>query len=155
MSSPEEIAGIFSTLHDGGVAAWEGGLDRLRLRVDCQYLAERIDPTFDHFIVELEQIRRLELNCWTDEPSEQIVTNFADIFRGLLDFVAAEVIDGQTVVTCYQSDPELNYVGGTLLVQCRGIHLFDARMREMALSELVDIADQYWNDFGRRNTRAT
>ena len=60
----ENIRDIFSILHDGDICAWNGDKNLLTLTVECQYLAKRIDPSFDKFYVELFNIDKLELEPW-------------------------------------------------------------------------------------------
>ena len=61
MTVTEDIRDIFSILHDGTISAWTGDKNLLTLTVDCEYLAERIDKSFDKFYVELINVDKLEL----------------------------------------------------------------------------------------------
>ena len=49
MTATEDIRDIFSILHDGTISACTGDKDLLTLTVDCEYLAELIDKSFDKF----------------------------------------------------------------------------------------------------------
>ena len=62
MRATEDIRDIFSIFHDGEISAWTGNKDLLTLTVDCEYLAERIDKSFDKFYVELSFIDKIELD---------------------------------------------------------------------------------------------
>ena len=46
MSATDNIRDIFSILHDGTISGWTGDRNLLTLKIDCQYLAERIDKSF-------------------------------------------------------------------------------------------------------------
>jgi hypothetical protein len=51
MSATNDIRDIFLILHDGTISAWTGEKNLLTLTVDCEYLAELIDKSFDKFFL--------------------------------------------------------------------------------------------------------
>jgi hypothetical protein len=127
MAATEDIRDIFSILHDGTISAWTGNKSLMTLTVDCRYLAERIDKSFDKFYVELSNIDKIELDPWTNPValSAVIKNDFADIFKAELEILSADIRDCAVVVTCNQHDTELDYSGGNLTISCQAIKIFD------------------------------
>jgi len=102
MTSTENIRDIFSILHDGTIFVWTGDKHLLTLTVECQYLAERIDKSFDKFYVELSKIDKIELDPWTSPINLPTIikTDFADIFRAELEILSAVIINEIVIVAC-------------------------------------------------------
>ena len=127
MTAIEDIRDIFSILHDGTISAWTGDQNLLTLTVDCEYLAERIDKSFDKFYVELINVDKLELDPWTnpiDLPTI-VKTNYADIFKAELEILSAEIKEKVVVITCNQHDTSFDYFGGNLILSCRAIKVYE------------------------------
>lgn len=98
----EEIRDIFSILHDGMTSRWTGDKNLLTLKVDCKYLAERIDKTYNSFYVEYKQIEKIELHSWTmpiDLPPV-LLTDIEDIFKASLEVLSADIEDDFVRITC-------------------------------------------------------
>lgn len=146
MTTTENISNIFSILHDGTISAWMGNKDLLYLTIECEYLAERIDKSFDRFYVELIDIEKLELNPWTNsiELPTIINTTYADIFKAELEILSAEVIDDIVVITCNQHDKNFDYCGGNLAIRCKEVKVYDQNKNELTIDQLGDICKIYW-----------
>ncbi len=78
MSATDNIRDIFSILHDGTISGWTGDRNLLTLKIDCQYLAERIDKSFESFYVEFIQIDNLYLTTWPN-PFDLPVLTLTDL----------------------------------------------------------------------------
>ena len=106
MSSTENVRDIFSILHDGTIIGWIGNRNLLTLKVGCQYLAERIDPKFDDFFIELINISKLVLVPWMNpiELEQEYFVELNDIFQAELDILSAEIENDFVKVSCNQSD---------------------------------------------------
>ena len=127
MRTTEDIRDIFSILHDGVISAWTGNKNLLTLTVECKYLAERIDKSFDNFYVELSIIDKIELDPWSNTFDIQAIikTELHDIFKSKLEILSADIKDNVVVVTCNQHNTDFDYCGGNLTISCLSIKVFD------------------------------
>ncbi|SFN22013.1 hypothetical protein SAMN05428949_1989 [Chitinophaga sp. YR627] len=55
----DDIRDIFSILHDGTTSTWTGDKNLLTLEVDCEYLAERIDKSYERFTLNVDRSTKL------------------------------------------------------------------------------------------------
>lgn len=152
MTATEDIRDIFSILHDGTIALWAGDKNLLTLTVDCEYLAERIDKSFDKFYVELINVDKLELDPWTnpiDLPTI-VKTEYADIFKAELEIVTADIKEDVVVITCNQHDTNFDYCGGNLIISCQTIKVFDQNRNELTIDQLDKIGKNYWNEWSKK-----
>lgn len=152
MTATVDIRAIFSLLHDGTISAWTGDKDLLTLTVDCEYLAERIDKSFDKFYVKLFNIDILELDPWTnpvDLPTI-IKTDFADIFKAELEILSADIKDDAIVVTCNQQNTDFDYCGGNLTISCKAIKVFDQNKNELTIDQFGEISKNYWHEWSKK-----
>lgn len=138
MTATADIREVFSILHDGTISAWTGNKTLLTLTIDCEYLAERIDKSFEKFYVELINLDKLELDPWTnpiDLPT-MVKTDFTDIFKAELEILSADIKDNAVIVTCNQHNPDYNYSGGNLTISSQGIKVFDQNKKELTIDQL-------------------
>ena len=152
MTATEEIRDIFSILHDGGISAWMGDKNLLTLTVDCGYLAQRIDKSFNRFYVELKNLDRLELDPWTnltDIPTI-VKTDYADIFKAELEILSADIMDGFVLISCNQPDPKFDYCGGDLKLSCKAIKIYDQNKNELTIDRLELICNEYWDEWRKK-----
>ena len=152
MIATEDIRDIFSILHDGTISAWTGDKALLTLMVECEYLAERIDKSFDTFFVELSNIDRIELEPWTmpiDLPTI-IKTEIADIFKAELEILSADIKDDSVLVTCNQHDKDFDYCGGNLTINCQSIKVFDQNKNELTIDQFGEICKNYWDEWSKK-----
>jgi hypothetical protein len=151
MTVIEEISDLFSILHDGGINAWSGDKNQLTLTVGCQYLAERIDPSFDHFFLEFYQVTELELSTWPRQielPSRVLLTP-GEIFEGNLEILSPSFENDKLLIACYQHDPDLDYSGANLTIHAASFKIFDQARNELSLAQLDKIAEEYWEEWSK------
>lgn len=152
MTANEDIRDIFSILHDGTISAWTGDKNVLMLTVECQYLAGRINKSFDRFFLELSEIDKLTLDPWTnsvDIPSNMKI-DFADIFKAELEIMSADVKDDFVLVTCLQFDTSYDYNGGNLSIRCKKIKVFDQNKKELTIEQLGGLSRNYWSELSKK-----
>ncbi len=153
MTAIQEISNIFSWLHDGTITGWSGNRDSLILVVECTYLAERIDPSFDLFYVELHQIDLIEFDPWTipvDQPAV-IKTDFFDIFKAELEILSTEIKEDTVVIICDQHDKKnFDYRGGNLSIRCEGLKLFDQNKNLLTPEQFEKICSAYWDEWSQQ-----
>jgi hypothetical protein len=152
MTATKDICDIFSILHDGTITGWIGDKDLLELKVDCEYLAERINKSFDKFYVELSDLEKLELEPWTNPVGLPtfIKIDFADIFKADLEILSADIKGDVVVVTCNQHDTNFDYCGGNLTIGCKSIKLFDQNKNELSIDQIDKICNKYWDEWSKK-----
>ena len=152
MTVIEDIRDIFSILHDGTISAWTGDKNLLTLTVDCEYLAERIDKSFDKFYVELINVDKLELDPWTNPIDLPTIVKFdyADIFKAELEILSADIKEDVVVITCNQHDTNFDYCGGNLTICCQAIKVFDQNKNELTIDQFEEICKNYWDEWSKK-----
>ena len=125
-----------------------GNKDLLILTVECEYLAERIDKSFDNFYVELSIIDKIELDPWSNPfyiPAI-IKTELRDIFKAKLEILSADIKDTVVVVSCNQHNTDFDYCGGNLTISCQSIKVFDQSKNELTIEQFDKICNEYWDE---------
>lgn len=152
MTATEDIRDIFSILHDGGISAWSGDKKLLTLTVECQYLAERIDKSFDRFYVELTQVDELFLSTWPNpfDLPVQTLTGLSNIFKAKLELLSADIKDGKVIIACNQHDTDFDYCGGNLTISCETIKVFDQNKNELTIDQFDIICNSYWAEWSKK-----
>lgn len=152
MPALEELDAVFSIFHDGSIASWSGDKRRLTLKINCLYLAERIDQSYDCFYVDLVNVDRIEFKAWMNLPDDscESKTELDDVFSGDLEIMSAEIVSGVVCVTCLQHDPSLDYSGGVLSIGCESIRLYDHGKNEITIAALTVICRDYWENLERK-----
>ena len=148
MSTHHNLADTFSIFHDGTITDWSGDRHHLRLTIECEYLAELIDPTFDTFFVELFEIDFLEFEPWPNPADLPVVlkTDLHAIFLAELEILHAnEKENGCVEIVCNQHDSRYDYCGGRLLISCLSVSVTDQLNNPLTIDELDIICNRYWN----------
>lgn len=148
MTATQDIRDVFSILHDGVISAWSGDKSLLTLTVECKYLAKRINKSFDIFYVELAQVENMFFSTWPNPPDlpVQILTDPVDIFKADLEILSADIKDEVVIVTCNQDYPDFDFSGGTLIISCRIIKVFDQNKDELTIDQFDKICNSYWEE---------
>ena len=147
METSESLSDIFSILHDGVIIAWVGDRNQLTLIVECEYLAELIDPSFDKFYIELSDIDKIELDPWTFpiEAPTVIKTELAEIFKADLEILNAKIEGDSVEIICNQHNKHVDYSGGKLTISCKQVEAFDQNKNRLTVDQLDGICNRYWN----------
>jgi hypothetical protein len=155
MTATEDIRDIFSILHDGGISSWTGDRNLLTLTVECQYLAKRIDKSYDRFHVELAHVDELFLSTWPNpfELPVKTLTEPSDIFKAELEILSADIKDEKVVIACNQHDTDFNYCGGNLTISCETIKVFDQNKNELTIDQFDVICKSYWDDMHKEHEK--
>ena len=146
----DQLADIFSMFHDGSLSYVSGDHEKLLLQIDCQYLAELLDKSFNSFYLELEEISYLTFDPWeriTIGPI-QLKTELAAIFCTELEIMDGEIADQKLEITCLQFDEQINFSGGTLYLVCKGFSLYNHLHEPLTIDQLYTISTSYWSKFG-------
>jgi len=152
VTNTKNIRDIFSILHDGSIIGWTGDKNLLTLKIDCQYLAKIIAPTFEHFFIELTDINKLVLEPWMNQIDldQECFVELKDIFQAELEILSAEVENDFVKVSCNQSDISFDYCGGTLYIDCKSIKIFDQNKAELTIDKLDEVCKEYWEEFAKK-----
>jgi hypothetical protein len=152
MTATEDIRDIFTILHDGTISAWTGDKDLLTLTVDCEYLAKRIDKTFDKFYVELTRIDELFLSTWPNpfDLPVQTLTKPSDIFKAELEILSADIKEREVIIACNQHDTDFDYCGGNLTISCERIKVFDKNKIELTVDHFGELCKNYWDEWSKK-----
>ena len=154
ITQKQDMADVFSVLHDGMIEEHKIEDGNLILELYCQYLAKNINPSYEFFLVKLNQLKSISLMPWLKDSQEEIFWKDTElIFQKGLEILNAEVISENIIrVFCdcnYEFDSSLNYVGGTLEFDCHSIRIFDEEKKEISLDFLKEIAIKYWEEFSK------
>jgi hypothetical protein len=145
----DDIRDTFSILHDGTTSTWTGDKNLLTLKVDCEYLAERINKSYKSFYIECGQIEKIELHPWMNPIALQqtLLTNIDEIFKASLEILSADIESNFVRITFNQHNTDFDYCGGTLLLNCKSIKIFDQEKRELTMDQFGKVSKGYWDDF--------
>jgi hypothetical protein len=151
VTNTEKIRDVFAILHDGVIESWTGDKKELTLKIGCQYLAERVDPSFEFFFVVLFDVDRFALVPWMSpiDLEQEYFTELKDIFQAELDILSADIENDLVKVSCNQRDSTLNYCGGFLYMSCIDVKVFEQKKAELSIEFLDSICREYWDDFSK------
>jgi hypothetical protein len=148
----EDIRDVFSIFHDGIISNYSVNNELLKLEIDCEYLAKKIDKSYSRFFIELEKIKKIEFNPWMNPINlpQKIFTKIEDVFQANLEILSAEIENEIVKITCNQHNLDFEYCGGTLLINCKNVKIFDENIIELTIDELNKICEEYWNEFKKK-----
>lgn len=149
-----DIRDIFSIFHDGGIVDCNGDLNKLTLTIQCNYLAELINPDFEKFYIDLIEIDKLDFDPWMNPIDlEKIVFNsYEEFLKVDLEILFADIKDDFVLITCNQHDTNLDYCGGNLMISANDFNLFDQNRTKLTIEQLDLICRTYW-DNARKSTQ--
>jgi len=148
-----DIRDIFSIFHDGGIVDCKGDLHKLTLTVQCNYLAELINPDFENFYLDLIEVNKLDFDPWMNPIDLEKIhfDSYEDYLQVDLEILSAEIKDDMVIVTCNQHDTDLDFCGGNLMISAINFNLYDHKMTPMTIDQLNLICRNYWDN--ARNNR--
>lgn len=143
------MVGVFNVFHDGSIISARTRGRNLVLEIDILYLAARVKPGFSKFILHLDNVSRCSLSTWESDSnrSSREITDHEAIFAGDLQILSATCKKHELQVCLEQSSTSLSYCGGGLNLQIERVRIYDEAGTEWTFSELVDLANLYWNDW--------
>ncbi|MDD2346531.1 MAG: hypothetical protein PHY85_10385 [Bacteroidales bacterium] len=148
-----DIRDIFSIFHDGGIVDCKGDFNKLTLTIQCNYLAELINPDFENFYLDLTEINKLDFDPWMNPIDLEKIDfdSHEDYLKVDLEILSAEIKDDSIIVTCNQHDTDLDFCGGILMISAKNFNLYDHKMTPMTIDQLDLICRKYWDN--ARNNR--
>lgn len=133
------ICDIFAMLHDGSISTWIGDRTLLTLHVKCEYLAKRINPSYECFFIECSEIEKIALHTLQNIPGFPpiLLTDISTIFKEPIQIGYAEPKNGLAEILCSQ---------GSLLLNCMSIKIFDEGKRLLSVEDLDILCKSYWDE---------
>jgi len=140
------ISDIFTIFHDGEIACCEPNGDALRLEVEIEYLAERINPAFRKFTIQLYGVEDLRFQTWPRDPQShpEILRDLKVISKSELGILQGNIKEGQIQVICDQHAPEFDYCGGELFFTAESVEVFDESGKSYSMKALDELCEGYW-----------
>lgn len=147
-----DIRDVFSIFHDGGIVDCKGDFHKLTLTIQCNYLAELINPDFENFYLDLIEINKLDFDPWMNPIDLEKIDfdSYEDYLKVNLEILSAEIKDNLVVVTCNQHNTDLDFCGGHLMISANKIKLFDHNKTEMTIDQLDSVCRLYWDEKANR-----
>ncbi len=141
----ERLCHLFSCLHDGLIVNCKGSLHKLTLKIQCNYLAELIDPKFENFYLDLIKIDKFDFILW---DKSRIFKNhfdsYEDYFKSELEILSSEIKEDLVIVKCMKED--LDCSGVNLIISAKEFNLYNHQMESMTISDLDLVCREYWDN---------
>ena len=155
ITNKNKIAISFSHLHDGSIIFEKEENTNQVWKIDCEYLAEMINPQFTFFWIKIFDCKSLEFKPWLNptELKQPIWKTTNEIFKAELEILSVEEKDNQIKIHCNQYDEEFNFSAGELFLDCQGIKVFDEEWNEISFEELDKVCERYWKKFETKNKK--
>jgi len=141
----EEIANLFYTFHDGDIILEREERVNQVWKIECRYLAEMINPKFVSFWIKLHNVQSIQFTPWV-EPEENW-TNVREIFETELEISSAKVVEDKIEINCHQHNADFDFQGGEILLDCKGIEVYDQDWHLIEYDKLRKICKDYWNKY--------
>lgn len=146
-TNKENIADTFYAFHDGDIIFEKEDNGNQIWKIECEYLAEMINPKFKLFWIKIYNCKFLQFEPWMNpiELPKEIWTSIKDIFKTELEISSAKEKEGIVEVSCNQHNSDFNFCGGKLSIDCEGIEVFDEHWNLIESDKLGEICNLYWN----------
>lgn len=128
---------IWNVLHDAGIVKVRSDVRNIVLTIEIEYLLERFPDQPSHLLVTL-----IECDLFRYSPFVgQATTVVSEIEKAEPEILSAESVGNNVKVVV---------VNGILEARYLDFHTVTSTGREVELQELIQVADQYWDDFQAR-----
>jgi hypothetical protein len=147
----ENIRRTFSIFHDGTICGFNNHSNGLKLKIDCYYLSEMINPEFESFYLDLIEPTELEFEPWSDKgfPRKNI-SDLETIRQWEYNIFTCKIENGKYQIDVEIEQPKTALIGGSLNFDCKGIKIYDQSLTEMTFEQLSELSKQYWTEFEKR-----
>ena len=134
------IRNSFSLFHDGTICGFENYPEKLRLKVDCYYLSERINPQLQCFYIELYKPNDFHFEPWSDKDfPRKTITDLNLISQFEYNIFTCKIENGKYHLDVEIEEPKTALIGGTLSSDCEGIKIYDQSNNEMTFEQLSNL----------------
>ena len=154
----EDAARAFSAFHDGGISFVAAVGDAIEAKIDIQYLAERVDPSFRSFYIELQECRNLRFEPWAPKGGLgnelKNINEIKEVNSLDLEILSATVEAGEVHVECLVHASNQPIQGGQLVFAAGELNVTDQLRRTISTADLLIICEDYWAEWEEKSRRA-
>jgi len=122
--SNEEIADVFTILHDGVISTDQIKQSPSKWKIECKYLAELIDESFDHFYIAFQGMEELSFTPWWNDDTSDAYEKLSDVTCSL-EILSGKLESGIISITFNHSSKNPNFAGGIYNFKTESIQIFD------------------------------
>ncbi|WP_424769319.1 hypothetical protein [Paenibacillus sp. sgz302251] len=140
----EDQALLFNLLHDGTIERIATFKHGYKLSIDIPYLAEKLDPTFQHIFVDL---RYVEVFYFEMSDSSSNIFKVNELIDLQLEILEADQESDRVKVFCRSSEKDLV---GFLIFKTSQIEIQDPDGNTIGISKLQRLCSEYWDMLGKR-----
>ncbi len=134
---------IFNILHDGTFLTFQKEADGIDFRIEIQYLAAMVDPTYTYFTGVFKNCQRFLLQLWEDEKKYYEDIDLISTLLVNMEISSSSFEKMRVFIHCISEEKE--HAGASLIFICESVILFDEGQREVTLSELQELGCRYWS----------
>lgn len=123
------------------------------MEVEIQYLAERVNPEFQKFMVRLNSVNNIRFSTWPSDLKSPVVSmsEVEEIFNAELEILEGDLDTEKIKVICNQHSAEFDYCGGELYFTATSAEVTDEAGKSYSIEELDVICKEYWDDWANRS----
>lgn len=149
IKGPENISNVFSIFHDGGIVNCHHENGSLLFEIEIQYLAERINPDFQKFMLRLNEVKNLYFSTWSNDLKSEpkVLRDTTTIFKSELEILEGNSEENLIQVVCLQHSPEFDYCGGKLCFSSTSVEVTDETGKGYSIEELAALCKSYWDEW--------
>ena len=141
---------IWNVLHDATVLEASGNIhEDVVLRLECDYLRERFEPSGAEFFLKLVACSRFDFESW--DEGQDLLTDIRQIGTLRLWILSADSMSDHCKVHC--SRQVRDAAGGTLRVATKSAELRLDSGRAVSIAEIKQVASDYWEEFSSSTPR--
>ena len=145
ITEKEKIANAFYAFHDGDIIFEKEDALNQTWKIECRYLAEMINPKFYFFWVKIFECKEIQFFPWK-EPIE-CWRDIQKISETELEISSAKVIENKIEINCHQHNSKFDFQGGEIILDCKGIEIYDQNWKLLNYDVLRKICKDYWDKY--------
>ena len=142
-NTAEQIADVFSILHDGYISTEGITQETTKWKIQCQYLASIINPSFDHFFIEFNGLEELSFTPWWNDETKESFGSLSELSCSL-EILSAKSESDVIEITFNHSKNDPNFAGGVYNFKAESIQILDQENNPLDHEALDNLAMKYW-----------
>jgi hypothetical protein len=148
MDDIEIAAAILSILHDGTVVSCRQIGTNVELTIEIEYLARRLTPSCDGFVIVLHDLTRATFHPWPNEPNtEPKVLDGLRVFSEEIQILSASAKEGGLEMICNQPATAAAYSGGEMFVELSRVSVTSLAGQALTFEMLESVCTEYWAEW--------
>ena len=143
----KKISELFSIFHDGTISAWRIRDDIMELKIDIEYLTQRVSTSCSKFHLIIRNVQNFVFSTWPRDfnISPSLISDPNILFSTKPEILSGEFKNGLIEVAMGQDSPEYDYSGGVLSFKADNAIVTDESGKQYSITQLTQICDDYWN----------